>query len=285
MPARDHARDPARRHRHHAGLLAPERPRRARRSGGFANPVFFTATGMIGMIALGGHRDPQLDHPRRLHPPRAAPRGCPLRDAILESGVVRFRPILLTAGAAMLGAWPITLDPIFSGLAWCLIFGLARLDGLHAGRRPRRLPRDRAEARAGGLATLGSVNGGSEAREDLLRRRRPPRGTTPRLEPCVLELASELVVAAHGGEILDESQHVERVGVGAEGHPGIAGAPRRAASDATCPRAGPGSRPRAGGDGGRNGWSPRVRAARVGSKAWGGVVGRAMMATNVAHTL
>ena len=33
-------------------------------------------------------------------------------------------PILLTAGAAMLGAWVITLDPIFSGLAVSLIFGL-----------------------------------------------------------------------------------------------------------------------------------------------------------------
>ena len=42
----------------------------------------------------------------------------------MESRVVRLRPILLTAGAAMLGAWPITLDPIFSGLAWALIFGL-----------------------------------------------------------------------------------------------------------------------------------------------------------------
>ena len=30
----------------------------------------------------------------------------------------------LTAGTAMLAAWPITLDPIFSGLAWALIFGL-----------------------------------------------------------------------------------------------------------------------------------------------------------------
>ena len=47
-----------------------------------------------------------------------------LRDALMESGAVRFRPILLTAGAAMLGAWPITLDPVFSGLAWALIFGL-----------------------------------------------------------------------------------------------------------------------------------------------------------------
>lgn len=37
---------------------------------------------------------------------------------------MRLRPILLTTGAAMLGAAPITIDPIFSGLAWALIFGL-----------------------------------------------------------------------------------------------------------------------------------------------------------------
>ena len=42
----------------------------------------------------------------------------------MRAGAVRTRPILLTAGAAMLAAVPITLDPIFSGLAWALIFGL-----------------------------------------------------------------------------------------------------------------------------------------------------------------
>jgi multidrug efflux pump subunit AcrB len=47
-----------------------------------------------------------------------------LKEAIIESGAVRFRPIFLTTGTTMLGAWPITLDPIFSGLAWSLIFGL-----------------------------------------------------------------------------------------------------------------------------------------------------------------
>lgn len=51
-------------------------------------------------------------------------RGVALRDALIESGATRSRPILLTAGAAMLGAWPITLDPVFSGLAWASIFGL-----------------------------------------------------------------------------------------------------------------------------------------------------------------
>jgi multidrug efflux pump subunit AcrB len=91
--------------------------------GGFGNPVWFTATGMIGMIALAGivirNAIILIDFVRH----RVA-EGVPLREAILESGVQRFRPILLTAGTTMLGAWPITLDPIFSGLAWSLIFGV-----------------------------------------------------------------------------------------------------------------------------------------------------------------
>ncbi|OQW96468.1 MAG: hypothetical protein BWK77_04550 [Verrucomicrobia bacterium A1] len=91
--------------------------------GGFANPVFFTATAMIGMIALAGivvrNGIILIDFIRT-----TVERGRPLREAILESGAVRLRPIVLTAGTTMLGAWPITLDPIFSGLAWALIFGL-----------------------------------------------------------------------------------------------------------------------------------------------------------------
>jgi len=51
-------------------------------------------------------------------------RGMSLRDAIVESCVVRLRPILMTAGVSMLSALPIVTDPIFSGLAWALIFGL-----------------------------------------------------------------------------------------------------------------------------------------------------------------
>ncbi|HVA47125.1 MAG TPA: hypothetical protein VNH11_12225 [Pirellulales bacterium] len=42
----------------------------------------------------------------------------------MESRVVRLRPILFTASAAMLGAMPIIIAPIISGLAWSLIFGL-----------------------------------------------------------------------------------------------------------------------------------------------------------------
>ncbi len=91
--------------------------------GGFADPVFFTATGMIGMIALAGivTRDAIIlvDF---IHLSQA--RGRTLFDAIMESRVVRLRPILLTAGTAMLSAAPITIDPVFSGLAWALIFGL-----------------------------------------------------------------------------------------------------------------------------------------------------------------
>jgi multidrug efflux pump subunit AcrB len=91
--------------------------------GGFDNPVFFTATAMIGMIALAGivvrNGIILIDFIQK-----AVASGTPLDKAIVESGAVRFRPIFLTAGAAMLGAWPITLDPIFSGLAWSLIFGL-----------------------------------------------------------------------------------------------------------------------------------------------------------------
>lgn len=91
--------------------------------GGHANPVYFTATAMIGMIALAGIADRNaillLDFIQQVRD-----RGETLKEALIESGAVRFRPILLTAGAAMLGAWPITLDPVFSGLAWSLIFGL-----------------------------------------------------------------------------------------------------------------------------------------------------------------
>jgi len=91
--------------------------------GGYVDPVYFTATGMIGMIALSGivTRDAIIlvDF---IHLSLA--RGRSLFDAIMESRVVRLRPILLTATAAMLGAVPIIIDPIFSGLAWTLIFGL-----------------------------------------------------------------------------------------------------------------------------------------------------------------
>ncbi len=91
--------------------------------GGYADPVFFTATAMIGMIALSGIVTRQsiilVDF---IH--LSIKRGRPFMDAVIEAGAVRLRPILLVVAAAMLSAIPITIDPIFSGLAWALIFGL-----------------------------------------------------------------------------------------------------------------------------------------------------------------
>ncbi len=92
--------------------------------GGYPNPVFFTATAMIGMIALAGIavRNAILLI-EFVHV--ALQNGTSLRQALLQAGAVRARAIVLTAGTAMLAAIPITLDPIFSGLAWALIFGLS----------------------------------------------------------------------------------------------------------------------------------------------------------------
>ncbi|HCY84671.1 MAG TPA: AcrB/AcrD/AcrF family protein [Desulfobacteraceae bacterium] len=91
--------------------------------GGYSNPVFFTATSMIGMIALGGivirNSLVLIEFIQE-----AVRQGTPFKEAILDSGVVRMRPILLTAATTAIGAAPITLDPVFSGLAWALIFGL-----------------------------------------------------------------------------------------------------------------------------------------------------------------
>ena len=91
--------------------------------GGYRDSVFFTATGMIGMIALGGIVVRNSIVLIEFIRDRIA-EGGDMRGAILESGAVRFRPIMLTAGTTAVGAIPITFDPIFSGLAWSLIFGL-----------------------------------------------------------------------------------------------------------------------------------------------------------------
>jgi multidrug efflux pump subunit AcrB len=84
----------------------------------------FTATSMIGFIALAGiivrNSILLVDFIRR----RRAD-GAPLRQALLDAGSVRFKPILLTAAAAMIGAAFIVTDPIFQGLAVSLVFGLA----------------------------------------------------------------------------------------------------------------------------------------------------------------
>ncbi|MBF0392225.1 MAG: efflux RND transporter permease subunit [Alphaproteobacteria bacterium] len=88
----------------------------------FAAP--FTATSMIGFIALAGiivrNSILLVDFIRH----RRA-EGIALRRALLDAGAIRFKPILLTALAAMIGAAFILADPIFQGLAISMVFGLA----------------------------------------------------------------------------------------------------------------------------------------------------------------
>ncbi|MBI2795380.1 MAG: efflux RND transporter permease subunit [Gemmatimonadetes bacterium] len=84
--------------------------------------AFFTATSMIGMIALAGiivRNSILLVDFIQL----AESRGRPLREAVLEAGAVRFRPIALTAAAVVAGGLVMVLDPIFEGLAVALMSG------------------------------------------------------------------------------------------------------------------------------------------------------------------
>jgi len=85
----------------------------------------FTATSMIGFIALAGiivrNSILLVDFIRHLR----ADGTRSLRQALVEAGAIRFKPIFLTAVAAMIGAAFILADPIFQGLAISLVFGLA----------------------------------------------------------------------------------------------------------------------------------------------------------------
>ncbi|TCP44370.1 efflux RND transporter permease subunit [Rhodovulum marinum] len=82
----------------------------------------FTATSMIGFIALAGiivrNSILLVDFIRHSGGPVTV-------ETLVEAGATRFKPILLTALAAMIGAAVILADPIFQGLALSLLFGLA----------------------------------------------------------------------------------------------------------------------------------------------------------------
>ncbi len=84
----------------------------------------FSATSMIGFIALAGiivrNSILLVDFIRQRRSGDIS-----LRQVLLEAGAIRFKPILLTALAAMIGAAVILFDPIFQGLAISLLFGLA----------------------------------------------------------------------------------------------------------------------------------------------------------------
>ena len=82
----------------------------------------FSATSMIGFIALAGiivrNSILLVDFIRN------SGSGKVTIDVLVEAGAIRFKPILLTAIAAMIGAVVILTDPIFQGLAISLLFGL-----------------------------------------------------------------------------------------------------------------------------------------------------------------
>ena len=84
--------------------------------------AFFTATSMIGFIAGAGiivrNSIILVDFIElRIR------QGIPLADAVIDAGATRFRPMLLTAAAVVVGASVILTDPIFQGLALSLIAG------------------------------------------------------------------------------------------------------------------------------------------------------------------
>ncbi|MEY3000121.1 MAG: hypothetical protein RL648_335, partial [Verrucomicrobiota bacterium] len=84
--------------------------------------AFFTATSMIGFMAGAGivvRNSIILVDFIELR----RNQGLSLRDAVVEAGAVRFRPMLLTALAVVVGASVILADPIFQGLAISLMFG------------------------------------------------------------------------------------------------------------------------------------------------------------------
>ncbi len=90
--------------------------------GHYLTGAYFTATSMIGFIAGAGvivrnsiilvdFIEHQIQN------------GLSLKDAVISAGVLRFRPMLLTAAAVVVGSAVMLFDPIFQGLAVSLIFG------------------------------------------------------------------------------------------------------------------------------------------------------------------
>lgn len=84
--------------------------------------AFFTATSMIGFIALSGiivRNSILLVDFIQLE----MKEGNDLKNAVIKAGLVRFRPILLTALAVVVGSFVMLFDPIFQGLAIAMMFG------------------------------------------------------------------------------------------------------------------------------------------------------------------
>ncbi len=91
--------------------------------------AFFTATSMIGFIALAGiivrNSILLVDFVEMEWRQKGG-----LRDALIKAGAVRFRPIVLTAAAVVVGSFVMLFDPIFQGLAIAMMFGAVAATGL-----------------------------------------------------------------------------------------------------------------------------------------------------------
>jgi multidrug efflux pump subunit AcrB len=91
--------------------------------------AFFTATSMIGFIALAGiivrNSILLIDFVQMEWREKGM-----LRDALIRAGAVRFRPIVLTAAAVVVGSFVMIFDPIFQGLAIAMMFGAIAATGL-----------------------------------------------------------------------------------------------------------------------------------------------------------
>lgn len=83
-----------------------------------------TATALIGFIALMGivvnNAIIFLEYLDQLRK-----QGMPIREALVEAGRTRLRPIVLTSLTTVLGSLTIAGDPVWSGLAWTIVFGLS----------------------------------------------------------------------------------------------------------------------------------------------------------------
>ncbi|HXK46662.1 MAG TPA: efflux RND transporter permease subunit [Deltaproteobacteria bacterium] len=90
--------------------------------GHWAFGAFFTATSMIGFIALAGivvrNSILLVDFIQMEWREKGE-----LKNALIKAGAVRFRPIVLTAAAVVVGSFVMLFDPIFQGLAIAMMFG------------------------------------------------------------------------------------------------------------------------------------------------------------------
>jgi len=86
--------------------------------------IYLTATALIGFIALIGivvnNAIMYLEYVEQV-----VATGANYRDALVAAGEARLRPILLTSLTTVLGSLTIAGDPVWSGLAWAIVFGLS----------------------------------------------------------------------------------------------------------------------------------------------------------------